>query len=930
MRCALFVWAWAVLAGYAGTPTLILESGGHTAKVAALAFSPDGACLYSAGYDGSLRTWDLANGGTLAAVWRGPDPEARPGRYYALAVAPGGDRLAAAGYLGEDAAAGLILERRLPDGKLLARRLGHANVVQALAYTPDGSLLVSGSEDGTVRLWPRDPAAAARSLATGAPVRALAIAPDGRCLATLGPGGGPRLWDLATLAPLASAATAHGDGFALVFAHSGQTLYSGGDGGLWRWDLPLGEARRESAAPARVWSLAASPAGLLLAGGWGAGQGADATWPAPAARPLPWADGAVSAVALDPAGKLAALGSGLGAIAVYATASGQRQVRLAGAARPLVAVGFRRDGRALAWGSGEPTGDAWARGALEQVFEVLPQPAAAGGVARVEDFGRGLPAAAGLSLRLAPDGAAEIGRGGLLQARIPAVPERGVTHRSLTLSPDGRRVFSGGAGGELAAYDSASGRRLFSLHGHRGEIWGLAPSPDGRYLASVAADGTLRLWLAEDGRLLLSLFPGAGGEWAAWSPEGRYACSGAGDRYLGWALPAAAGQPARFLPAPCLGSRFQDAARLGQFVAAAGHLPPPAGDSPAALFPPALRIEQPAASPWTTTAAELELVASAEAVNDLPVTDIVLRVNGSRVRGLRLVSSAAAGRRAVLRTVVPLAGERTRLTLVARNAAGESEEQVLEVRRPAAAAGPALYVLAVGVSAYPVAGLGLDSAAADARALAALFAERGPRLFARVQTRTLLDGQASREAILDGLDWLVKSCAAGDLAVVFLAGHGLRDERGDYYFLPGDGDPERLRSRALKWLAFHDALAALPGPVLLLADTCHSAGLAGPPPAGSPDAPRPGRLALLSAAGPREWSQENPAWGHGAFSLALLEALGGGGDGTAVPDTNRNNRIELDELARYVSWRVTKLTSGHQHPLADVPPTMPSLPLLAY
>jgi WD40 repeat protein/serine/threonine protein kinase len=116
---------------------------------------------------------------------------------------------------------------------------------------------------------------------------------------------------------------------------------------------------------------------------------------------------------------------------------------------------------------------------------------------------------------------------------------RGVI-RSLTYSPGGRLLASGGEDGTIRLRDSKDGRPLRILYGHDGGLWSVAWSPDGRYLASGGEDGTVRIWEAASGRQLRVFQEHQGPVRAvAWSPDGGTICSGGVDRMLCfWQLPA--------------------------------------------------------------------------------------------------------------------------------------------------------------------------------------------------------------------------------------------------------------------------------------------------------------------------------------------------------------------------------------------------------
>jgi hypothetical protein len=98
------------------------------------------------------------------------------------------------------------------------------------------------------------------------------------------------------------------------------------------------------------------------------------------------------------------------------------------------------------------------------------------------------------------------------------------------LSPDGRRVLSGGKDGTARLWDAASGSLLQTFTGHRGNVLAVALVPDGRVFTG-GSDGTVRLWDANTGKSLLVL-EGHQGEVksVAVSLDGRRALSGGQDR----------------------------------------------------------------------------------------------------------------------------------------------------------------------------------------------------------------------------------------------------------------------------------------------------------------------------------------------------------------------------------------------------------------
>ncbi|KAH8591439.1 periodic tryptophan protein-like protein 2 [Bisporella sp. PMI_857] len=146
----------------------------HTSGITACEFTKKGNVLFTSSLDGSIRAWDLVryrNFRTFTAPTRLS--------FSCLAVDPSGEVVCAGSVDSFD-----IHTWSVQNGQLLDRLAGHEGPVSSLAFAPDGSVLLSGSWDHTVRIWNIfDRTQTSEPLQLQADVLDLALRPDSKQLA---------------------------------------------------------------------------------------------------------------------------------------------------------------------------------------------------------------------------------------------------------------------------------------------------------------------------------------------------------------------------------------------------------------------------------------------------------------------------------------------------------------------------------------------------------------------------------------------------------------------------------------------------------------------------------------------------------------------------------------------------------------------------
>ncbi|MEE3371446.1 MAG: protein kinase, partial [Planctomycetota bacterium] len=316
---------------------------------------------------------------------------------------------------------------------------GHTKQVKSVSFSPDGTRLVSGSADTTVKIW---------DLATGQemltfkghtkPVSSVSFSPDGTRLASGSMDKTAKLWDALTGEEILTLA---GNAHRVTFSPDGSRL-----------------ATTVNDFAVRLWDTATGSKLLTL----------------------PGHTGIVSSVSFSPDGKQLASASWDRTVKLWDATTGQELFTFKGHAKSVHSVSFSPDGRQVASAGADQKVIVWDAVAGQETLS--------------------------------------------LKGHGPFV-------NSVVFSPDGTRLASGGNDTNVRVWDAATGQQLLTFKGHAKPVYSVSFSPDGTRLASASWDHTVKVWDVDTGQEMLT-FKGHTKEVSSvrFSPDGKQLASASWDQ----------------------------------------------------------------------------------------------------------------------------------------------------------------------------------------------------------------------------------------------------------------------------------------------------------------------------------------------------------------------------------------------------------------
>jgi WD40 repeat protein len=459
----------------------VLQAG---SDVTAVAVVPNQPLIVACTNSGTLRAWNMEGFEEVAQL--------RGHQKIAMAVAVSSD--------GSQIVSG-SLDRtiRVWDGRTF-EEVGfreHEDEVNSVAFSPDGSLIASGTDDCTVWIWnARTLAKVTRLTGHKGLVSSVTFFPDGTRIASASWDCTVRIWDTRTYEPL-HGLQCSGQVFVIAISPDSTQLalgeYTSGTEGILRMfdPLTLTEQAKVNISPGNFlpWAIGFSPAGDLIASGTASGaiQVRDAISLSDIAT-ITGHHGQVMSIAFSSNGSQIISGSWDGTVRIRPVASSEEPLApIPGHDARVRQVVFSSDGSRVpvVSGSDDKTVRIWNGLTYEELAVLRGHEETVWAVAYSPDGSQVISGSRDFTIRV----------WNALNFQEIAVL-RG--HRDwvnfVTFSPDGALIASCSYDHTVRIWSSFTLQEFSRLEGHRDTVWSVAFSPNGTRLVSASEDKTVRVW----------------------------------------------------------------------------------------------------------------------------------------------------------------------------------------------------------------------------------------------------------------------------------------------------------------------------------------------------------------------------------------------------------------------------------------------------
>jgi WD40 repeat protein len=410
--------------------------------------------------------------------------------------------------------------------------MSHLTEVYSVDFSPDGTLMATGSKDSIVRIWNIETGQCIMNLsghsseslfrgfiprmgntwlpvhqtippgygilqtgknamtfsAHSAEIITVAFSPNGKYLATGSLDNTARIWDLETRKEYLTLSGHTADIPCVAFSPDGKQIATASrDKTVGIWDVKTGKRLMTlSGHSGPVSSVAFSPDGIRLAtGSW---DNTVRIWDAENGKSIKTLSGhsdIVFSVVFSPDGTKLASGSKDHTVTIWNANTGDNLLTITNHSDSVYSVSFSPDGKKLAAASRDKTVQVWDANTDIKTMKLSGHTDSINSVAFSPDGKRLATASADRTVKIW-----DIKTG----KNIKTLSGRSGGLTSLKYSPDGKRLATGSYDKTAKLWDTESGRHLATLSGHSDSITCLDFSPDGTLLATVSTDHTLYIW----------------------------------------------------------------------------------------------------------------------------------------------------------------------------------------------------------------------------------------------------------------------------------------------------------------------------------------------------------------------------------------------------------------------------------------------------